>query len=91
VQRLKRIPPLAQEAAELEQLLQACRTWDDLPEPAREAAFAELPAPVQVDSALNLEGRTLSQEVGLEVARAAELLLRLSPFPQGLPDLREYR
>ncbi len=91
VQRLKRIPPLAQEAAELERLLQACREWDDLPEPAREAAFIELPAPVQVDSALNLEGRTLSQEVGLEVARAAELLLRLSPFPQGLPDLREYR
>lgn len=91
VERLKRIPPLAQEAAELERFLQACRTWDGLPEPAREAAFAELPAPVQVDSALNLEGQTLSQEVGLEVARAAELLLRLSPFPQGLPDLREYR
>ena len=91
VQRLERIPPLAREAAELEHFLQACRQWDGLPEPAREAALAALPAPVQVDSALNLEGRTLSQEVGLEVARAAELLLRLSPFPQGLPDLREYR
>jgi len=91
VERLKRIPPLAREAAELQRFLQACRTWDDLPEPAREAAFAEFPEPVQVDSALNLQGCSLSQEVGLEVARAAELLLRLSPFPQGLPDLREYR
>jgi thiopeptide-type bacteriocin biosynthesis protein len=48
-------------------------------------------APLQVDMALPLAGQSLSREVGKEVARAAELLLRISSFPHGSPILADYR
>lgn len=41
--------------------------------------------PAQVDLALRLGGREISHLVGEEAARAAETLLRLSPWPSGTP------
>lgn len=46
---------------------------------------------LQVDMALPLAGQSISREVGREVERAAELLLRISPFPHGSPILANYR
>jgi class I lanthipeptide synthase len=46
---------------------------------------------LQVDSLLPLAGRTVSRLVADEAARAAELLLRLSPAPIGPPYLAAYR
>jgi thiopeptide-type bacteriocin biosynthesis protein len=41
--------------------------------------------------ALALDGHHISRAVGEEAAHAAELLLRLSPWPRGLPHLEVYR
>src|SRR5581483_441899 len=46
---------------------------------------------IQVDSLLALQSSTLSRTIGTAAARAAELLLRLTPLPQGAPGLQEYR
>jgi thiopeptide-type bacteriocin biosynthesis protein len=47
--------------------------------------------PLQIDSVLRLQSKTLQKAVGETAAYAAELLLRLSPLPQGWPHLQEYR
>lgn len=47
--------------------------------------------PLQVDLALDLQGSHLSRIVAQEVARAADLLLRLTPWPDGPPHLQGYR
>jgi thiopeptide-type bacteriocin biosynthesis protein len=47
--------------------------------------------PFQVDSALPLIGTRISRRVGLEAARLAELLVRLSPAPDGPPHLAAQR
>lgn len=47
--------------------------------------------PLQVDSAVELADDHVSRAVGEEVARAAELLLRLSPHPRGPAHLATYR
>lgn len=46
---------------------------------------------IQVDSLLSLQSPTLSRSIGTAAARAAELLLRLTPLPHGVPGLQEYR
>ena len=46
--------------------------------------------PVQVDMAMSVEGR-INHLVAEEAARAAEILLRLSPFPHGSSGLAAYR
>lgn len=48
-------------------------------------------SPLQVDAGLNLVGRNVSSLVAAEAARAAELLLRMSPTPRGPADLDAYR
>lgn len=60
---------------------------------ARAAALWGTPAPAapQVDAALGLGGNRVHEAVGREVARAAEILLRLTPWPQGPPHLAAYR
>jgi thiopeptide-type bacteriocin biosynthesis protein len=54
------------------------------------SAGAQSP-PLQVDLALDLQGQQLSRVVAQEVARAADLLLRLTPWPDGPPHLQGYR
>jgi len=47
--------------------------------------------PIQVDSTLSVHSPTLHRRIGEAGARAAELLLRLTPFPEGSPSLKQYR
>jgi thiopeptide-type bacteriocin biosynthesis protein len=48
-------------------------------------------SPLQVDARLDLRGTGLSPAVGETAAEAAELLLRLTPLPDGPPHLAAYR
>lgn len=81
------------------QVRAAAARFDAAPAPDREAAWRDLVAasavhpgdPPQVDMALPLSGCGVSRRVGTEAARAAELLLRLTPWPSGPPYLAAYR
>ena len=55
------------------------------------SAPAALEPYVQVDMAWPLAGSRLARAIADEAARAAELLLRLTPLPAGLPHLDAYR
>ncbi|MEU3724443.1 lantibiotic dehydratase [Streptomyces sp. NPDC031705] len=66
--------------------------WPGLLQRANELqAVPERGGPYQTDAALTLQGNSLRATVGTEAARAAELLLRLSPYPAGNPLLEGYR
>jgi len=49
------------------------------------------PALLQVDMALDLRRAHLSNAIAAEIARAADLLMRLTPWPDGPPHLHGYR
>lgn len=100
---LRRIPAAATAAADLGELLAAIRDWEGQPAGAGAAAFPvladharrvtgfETATPIQVDTVLPLAAREVSRRVADEAVRAAELLLRLTPFPFGLPQISPYR
>ncbi|MBI0298055.1 lantibiotic dehydratase [Streptomyces sp. PRKS01-29] len=68
------------------------RPWADLLERANSLHPAPDGAPVfQTDLALPLGSTSLHTTVGAEAARAADLLLRLSPYPVGNQELDGYR
>jgi thiopeptide-type bacteriocin biosynthesis protein len=104
-ERLAGIPAAADLLARLREVLQATAAWDALPPADRIAAYSRLAetagavveapgageAPFQVDMALALRGGALAAAVGRAAARAAEILLRVSPWPQGPPTLAAYR
>jgi thiopeptide-type bacteriocin biosynthesis protein len=48
-------------------------------------------APIQVDMALGVAGTTVTTAIAERSAQAAELLLRMTPLPLGLPSLARYR
>src|ERR1051325_2367198 len=86
----------------LNNFLTAASAWDRMqPEESLEA-FGDLLAqagvspdksrdtPIQVDMTMSVEGR-LGNAISVEAARAAELLLRLTPMPTGLSALASYR
>jgi lantibiotic biosynthesis protein len=100
--RLEQVPAAVTARNKLATALSAmtawdCRPWDGAAHAYR--ALAEVTGdedssagtPPQVDMALALEGHAISREVAAEAARAAELLLRLTPLPGGLPYLAAYR
>lgn len=101
--RLAELPEAEAQRAELAAILDAVAALDRLPhEPATEVhrrlseraaslVCAPTETPFQVDLALELAGGRLARGVASEAARAAELLLRMSPLPQGLPALAAYR
>ncbi|MFF9091000.1 lantibiotic dehydratase [Streptomyces sp. NPDC014991] len=104
VRRLAAVPGASDVASRLGRLSDDLTKWDRLPLPDRIEARRELVARaralqpaaagvgvLQTDMALTLGGRGLHREVAAEAARAAELLLRLSPYPAGLPRLESYR
>jgi lantibiotic biosynthesis protein len=94
---------ISKRSAPLDAVLAAAAAWDraapsdatacKLVNAARDATGAAEPiaALFQVDSALRLERACLTERVGDEVARAAELLLSMSPAPHGPAYLDEYR
>ena len=102
LERLRGIPEAAAFAERLESFLNAAGVWDRLPHDESVFGFRSLlketdcpedgskEAPVQVDMALSVQGR-LNTVIAEEAARAAELLLRLSPSPRGLSSLAAYR
>jgi thiopeptide-type bacteriocin biosynthesis protein len=102
--RLHDLPAARAVAAQLGELRRLLGAWDRLPLEERVQGWPDLldrvrvlhPAPasrslLQTDMALPLAGRRVNTAVGVEAARAAELLLRLSPYPRGLPHLDAYR
>jgi thiopeptide-type bacteriocin biosynthesis protein len=76
--------PMASGAAELKPLVHAISAIRPLRSSARDDVL-------QVDMGYDLAGGTLNADVGLEAARAGELLLRLSPYPDGPPYLHVYK
>jgi thiopeptide-type bacteriocin biosynthesis protein len=100
--RLAGIPEAEDLAKRLVGLLEASAAWDRLEDADGVERFeAQLKqtgivtessqqAPVQVDMAMSVGGR-IHQMVGEEAARAAEILLRLSPFPYGSGAIAAYR
>ncbi|HSS49717.1 MAG TPA: lantibiotic dehydratase family protein, partial [Thermoanaerobaculia bacterium] len=99
---LQGIPEAVEEWTRLDSFLTAAAEWDcATPEESIERfrtllARVDAPqdgshqTPVQVDMAIAVEGR-IGNAVAAEAARAAELLLRLSPSPRGLSSLEGYR
>ena len=104
VERLVELPAAREIADGLRGLLRALERWDALPIEDRAEAWSELVAqarrvhacpaarsPVQIDMALAVGGTHVNRAVAAEASRAAELLLRMSPYPRGLPHLEQYR
>jgi thiopeptide-type bacteriocin biosynthesis protein len=101
--QLTEIPPARETREKLKSFLDDLTTWDSLSMEGSSIRYRELITsasqiharqsenPVQVDSAFHLSGDSISCLVGAEVARAAELLVRLSPLPPGIPHLQAYR
>ncbi|MFE2278096.1 lantibiotic dehydratase [Streptomyces sp. NPDC059454] len=100
---LSRIPAAGTAAADLGELLAAVQDWERQPAGTGAAAFPaladharrvtgfETATPLQVDTVLPLAACEVSCKVADEAVRAAELLLRLTPFPFGLPQISAYR
>lgn len=100
---LGRIPAAAAAHAGLSALLAAIEDWQKQPpdigadtfpalaEEARRVTGLDTSTPLQVDTTLPLAAGQVSHEVADAAVRAAELLLRLTPFPDGLPHITAYR
>ena len=101
--RLKGIPEAADLLDRLQTVLTGAAEWDNLPIEEAAGTFRALAAQhgaggdagprlcPQVDMALRLAGSSISQAVAREAAKAAELLVRLTPLPAGVPYLESYR
>jgi thiopeptide-type bacteriocin biosynthesis protein len=101
-EKLAKIPQARHISDKLARLLQAATEWDQAEHGDSINAFREMlncaghpednskEVPVQADMALSIYGRA-SSVIGREAAKAAELLLRLSPTPRGLSSLVAYR
>jgi thiopeptide-type bacteriocin biosynthesis protein len=101
------LEPIEAASAERERLAAAvgeCERWQELGcEEGAEQFGAVLDAaravatpperipPVRVDMRRELSGERIARDVAEEAARAAELLLRLSPLASGSPALNAYR
>jgi thiopeptide-type bacteriocin biosynthesis protein len=102
VRRLRYNPDAADLLERLEAALAAMAEWDAAPIENAAPAFRKLAAHpdanapaatqafAQVDMALALSGSRITRLVADEAVRTAELLLRLTPLPAGLPHLEAY-
>jgi lantibiotic biosynthesis protein len=102
VERLQSLAEPPSEAHALCQTLDALDAWGQLP-PADAAEgwsglktrlddlHAGVPTTIQVDSRLGVTRATVSARVASEAARAADVLLRLTPVPRGSGHLTAYR
>ncbi len=100
--RLSAIPEAAAVRERLDRMMRLVADWDRVAHEESVSALRTIlaeagnpedgskEAPVQVDLGLSVEGR-LGSIVAAEAARAAELLIRLSPSPRGLSSLAAYR
>lgn len=102
-QRLRKLPAASDLCERLDKALAAMAEWDALPIENAAGAYRQLATHFgdgqstpsqgspQVDMALTLGGSRVAHLVAGEAVRAAELLLRLTPLPSGLPSLDAYR
>jgi thiopeptide-type bacteriocin biosynthesis protein len=100
--RLANIPEAGDVRARLDAMLDACAAWDSVDagapvtqlrgpfDAAGTPPDGSKEPPIQVDMALDADGH-LGRNIGTEAARAAELLLRVSPSPRGVPAIAAYR
>ncbi|GAB7184640.1 hypothetical protein ATKI12_4471 [Kitasatospora sp. Ki12] len=101
--RLGRIPAAAAAHADLSALLAAIQDWQKQPpgsgadtfpalaDHARRVTGLDTGTPLQVDTTLPLAAGRISRKVADAAVRAADLLLRLSPYPDGPPHIAAYR
>ena len=102
-ERLASIPAASEFSSRLECFSAALQSWERLdPEDAVKGLPSLISsagtgsddsreaAPIQVDMGMSVDGQ-LAEAVAVEAARAAELLLRLTPSPRGLSSLAAYR
>jgi thiopeptide-type bacteriocin biosynthesis protein len=102
VRRLRENPAAPDLLERLQAALSGMAEWDALPIEKAAPAYRQLathpnanePAASepssQVDMALTLDGSRITRAVAEEAVRAAELLVRLTPLPVGLPHLGAY-
>jgi thiopeptide-type bacteriocin biosynthesis protein len=102
VERLAGISAADGIRARIESTLATAAAWDASPSSNGEEGYRAMVgaagkagpfdrSPFQVDAGLDLRGRAIGHAVGEEVARMAELLLRMSPLPRGPAHLSAYR
>jgi thiopeptide-type bacteriocin biosynthesis protein len=102
LERLRGMGNVAESFDALEKILTTMERWDAEPKKTAQSyreivslvtqvGGKEPRSAIQVDSALNLTSNHLSHAVAEEVARAAELLMRISPWPDGPAYLHDYR
>ena len=101
--RIQGIEDAKEEYEMLSALLEDLASWDRADATAAVKAYPaldnrmrsviEVPTdpPIQTDMHASITGNRINRSVGEEVARAAELLLRLTPFPGGPPGIASYR
>ena len=106
LQRLAGIPAAREAAATLENILERskghealggteCQSLQQAADPASDKHPAASTKPgtpaLQIDVAIALDGSQISKAVAGEAARAAELLLRMTAYPAGLPHIAAFR
>jgi lantibiotic biosynthesis protein len=102
--RLAEIPAARSARRALAALQGALAGWDELPIEERAAGWSRAvdraravhagegsANALQTDAALPLTGARVNAAIADEAARAAELLLRVGPYPYGSPRLASYR
>lgn len=103
--RLADIPAAGHTLSQLQSLINAAAAWETPRAEEDVIAYERLTTranslmpttrdtdlPLHVDMAVSLGGCHVAREIGTEAAYAAELLLRLTPFPHGLPYITAYR
>ena len=106
LQRLTGIPAAGEATATLENVLERSKRntadgeieWQNLQHATDIASDERSPVStgpgspaLQIDTAIPLDGSHISKSVADEAARAAELLLRMTAYPAGLPHIAAFR
>jgi len=68
-----------------------CRVADIAPEESLGRSTEHIAPAIQIDTTAPLDGAQISKTVVEEAARAAELLLRMTTYPNGLPHIAAFR
>lgn len=89
--RLDEIPEASDARLQLEKVRQWAIAFDANRDGSREFDDLQYRSSVASDLIFNLPRNLLAKSIGADVARAAELMLTLTPFPNGYPGLEAYR
>jgi thiopeptide-type bacteriocin biosynthesis protein len=94
--RLLSIPQSSKEGQALAEIVELCGAWRGTVEEHTAISntaqrLRKADVSIQVDANLNLRDASIHTRVGERAARAAELLLGMSPYPKGLPHVQRYK